>query len=672
MRRLLIYILCLVLTAVTAVADDGGTRSPFSLGAGSCDLAQGGANLASGDAATAAYWNASRLARAERFGFTGFHSRLYDSDVAYQYFGAVFPTLDWGSFGLGVFRLGVGGIEQRDADNVLIPGELDDNRMAFYLSYGRTIGGYDVGMSMTFEHHSLGDYNSTSSPGLDLSAGRTFDFKNDHIDKLSVALVGRNLVRPGMELVEERVDQPTAFDAAFSLALIPSVSRGHKANFSAAVTKVDEIDARFSAGLEYSFHDMVSLRGGVRDGKMSAGGGLSYKSLTFDYALVDRDLGSLHMFTVSTSFGTSLAEKKKQRASKREAEFNNLMNNRLASRNRNMIADLVEQGRRDLDEGNLVEADNHLDRALFLARSAGVDTTGIYELAIEASRRLQEVTDKQVYGRYMDSAQVRFDGGDYLAAAYFAGLALEKYSNSNEANEILNRANAAVEQSASREEMIVKQLISADSLLSYGRIDEALKIVRAMHEYEPDDERIRSALKKTEFEYYRNMAGTAFSAGDINTAEKAADSALILFPEHQWCLDIKARIGQERKRLAATDAQPRTASRQPTLNAELLKEVRDSYETARNLFEKGDLAEAIGYWEKVERLAPDYQSVRQYLVRAYKFVGVELYGQNRLQEAVDVWNKTARLAPENEEIKDYIKRTENEIRRLEELSYESE
>ncbi len=100
------------------------------------------------------------------------------------------------------------------------------------------------------------------------------------------------------------------------------------------------------------------------------------------------------------------------------------------------------------------------------------------------------------------------------------------------------------------------------------------------------------------------------------------------------------------------------------------REVETANRTAQSAFERGDLQQAIAGWERVLSLAPNHGSVRSYLVNAYKFVGVDFYGQNRLREAVDVWRKAARLDPANEEIRQYIARTENEITRLNELSYD--
>jgi len=47
-----------------------------------------------------------------------------------------------------------------------------------------------------------------------------------------------------------------------------------------------------------------------------------------------------------------------------------------------------------------------------------------------------------------------------------------------------------------------------------------------------------------------------------------------------------------------------------------------------------------------------------------------MYGQNQLPEAVEVWKKAERLDPDNLEIRSYIERTEAEIIKLRELSYE--
>lgn len=671
MKRTAVYILGLCLLALpVAAGNDGGTTSPFSLGAGSRDLALGGANIAGSSGYTAPFWNPARLAGVERFQVGGLHSRLYDSDVAYQYFGLAAPTLDWGGFALGVFRLGIDGIEERDGGNLLL-GQIEDNRLGFLFAYGRKISGYDLGAAIVMEHHSLGDYNATSSPGLNLAVQRSFQPGWSTVKGISLVVMGRNVIRPSYKLVDEDTDYPTAFTGSFTVNLIPNASWDQSAALSAAVTKIDGADVRLAAGLEYSFYDLLFLRGGVRDSRLSFGAGLSYRSIGFDYALVDRDMGSLHMFSLTTSFGAPVSERRRTRAADREAAFNGLMTDRLTAQNRSNVTSLMNEGKSSFDSGDLLQAVNYFDRALFLSRSASLDTTEICDLLAEAESSVEDLNRKRRYREYLDSAEVKFEANDYLAAEYFAGLALVEIPGSVQAQKLSDQANTAMSQSASREETIQSRLLVIDSMLSYGKYEPALAVARSLEQLAPADGRVKQALKKATFERMRASASGAFGRTEYKRALTIIDSALTLFPGHQWCLDLKeqAAFALEQQAVEARAAQPEPPK---TLSPEMRQEIELTYRRAQKDFEAGKLGAAIQGWERVERLMPDYQSVREYLISAYKFVGVELYSKNQLIEAVAVWKKARRLDPENREIGSYIERTETEMRKLQELTYEHE
>ncbi|MBD3401522.1 hypothetical protein GF420_01400 [candidate division GN15 bacterium] len=669
MKRLLLttFTLTLFLTGAVLADSNGGAESPFMFGAGARELALGGSGIAVADPAFAPFWNPARLAHTEQYRLGAYHSSLYESDVAYQYVGLALPTLDFGTLGVGVFRLGVSGIERRDAGNVLL-GEFDDSRLGFYIGYGRQISGYDVGAALTIEHQSLDSYSSTTSPGLNLSVGRRFDSPLSWLDHVSVVLSGDNLIKPSMTLADDNVSYPFTLDAGAALGMSPG-SWDHELTLAASMVKVDQLDALFALGLEYSLADLLHLRGGVRDSKLSFGVGLTYKAFSFDYALVDRDLGELHMFTLTSGFGKTMSQRRDERQQEREAAFNEMMNDRLVSRNRETVFDLVEEGRRSLNTGEFESAVELFDRARFMARTSGVDSTEIVRLGEQAQGRLDEVRRILRYDQFLDSAQVELASRDYLAARYFASRALTEMPQSSDAQSLLNEANRALHQSAEQDEMIQQRLWKVDSLLSYGHVDEANSLIRLLEQYADRYESVQRAIRRVEFEKCRELASAAFARNDLQEAQVALDSATTLFPGHQWCADLKARIEQ---RLVGR-SRPETPTRQTAtrpLSPELEKEVRNAYQAARQAFQQGDLETAITRWETVERLAPGYQSVREYLVNAYKFVGVERYGKNELRAAIEIWRKAARLAPDNKEIADYIERTENEIRRLEELSYE--
>jgi tetratricopeptide (TPR) repeat protein len=670
MKRATPLALCLVAAMfVSAAADGGGTQSPFSLGAGGRDVSLAGSALAEADPFTAPYWNPSVLARAERISLGAFHGRLYESQTVYQYAGVAVPTMDLGGFGLGVFRLGVGGIEKRDEANYLL-GEIDESRLGVYAAYGRSVTGYDVGLAVSLDHHSLDGYSATSSPGLSASVSRRWEPAAAWLDRVTAAVNGRNLIKPRMKLAEADVAPPYSMEGGVSVVIRPKPSWDHNIALSVAVAKPDMVDPCLAVGLEYSIQDRLRMRGALRDGKASFGAGLAYRSIHLDYAMVDRDLGSIHMFSLSADLSVPVGEKRRIRTEKREAEFSALVSRRLTDRNRETILNLVSRGQELIRQDDLGQASVILDRALFLAAGSGLDTMEAYQAAEDARSKVEKALLQNTFATEMDSARVRLGTGDYLGAKYFAGLALAKIPDSDEAARVLEEADSAIRRSTTKEQLVEAQLRLADSLMSYDRYDEALITLRALEGVSGDDARVKSATKKAEFGHWCVVAEGAFSRAEYSKANTALDSALSVFPGHPRCLGLRGQILQVLNGPKEAAPEVEAPSSEP-LGDDLRKEVEEAYRDGQRLFEQGDLPEAVVRWEKVDRLAPGYMSVRRYLVDAYKFLGVELYTQNRLGEAVDVWRKAAELDPDSSEIAGYIKRTEHEIAALEELSYES-
>jgi tetratricopeptide (TPR) repeat protein len=670
MRRHLSIIFGLLFMVVPPVlAGAVGTQSPFSLGVGARDLAQGGSAFNIPDPATAVYWNPSALARVDRLGVGVSHSRLFETGIAYQYLGAAVPTVDVGCFGLGVFRLGVDGIDRRDEFNVS-HGEARESRMAMYLGYGRFLAGYAVGAAVALEHHALDGHSATSSPGMSLAVSRRFALPYPRIAGITPGLSLRNVVRPHMKLVSEEIEFPTETDGAVSVDLVPNPAWDQTVTVSAGVSKVAGLDAVFKAGIEYSIQDLLHLRGGLRDRRASFGAGISYRSISIDYVMVERDLGSLHMFSVSTALGTPTSAKRRIREERQEAEFTRLVGERLSARNLAMVSALVAKGEELTHEGAFDAARVALDRALFLGEGSGLDTTAVYAGAQTAVRKLDEAWRKTRFEADMDSAWSRLSAGDLLGARYYAVQAVSGFPESIAARDVLDRIDQRIEQTMAGQSAIDHGILRADSLTSYGEFKEALAVAVALRDMAADDERIEATVRKAEFGLWKQRAEDAFSRSDYRTAQAAVDSALMRFPKHPWGIALSARIKEETKRAAATVASPTPQSVAGPLSARTESEAEEAYKDGQKLFEEGRLTEAVDRWETVEALAPGYRSVRAYLVNAYKFLGVELYSQNHLEEAVDVWKKAADLDPNSGEIAGYIRRTQAEISRLQEISYD--
>lgn len=673
MRRLLLTYVLFATIAGSSLAgdDDGGTRSPFAMGFGAGELAMGGASISGSHGAAAAYWNPAGLANAPRLAVSGFHTRLFDSDVAYQYLGVSIPTLDFGSFGIGVGRLGIDGIEKVDANNLYIE-DIQDNRMGLYLAYGRHISEYRVGLSAHLEHHSLDDYSATSSPGLTLSIGRTWDRSGGLIRSLHFDLIARNMLRPGIELAQTKVEYPMAADFGAAVDMKPKSSWPHTITLAVKATKTEDVDPRWAVGAEYTLCDLMTLRGGLKDRGPSFGVGLHWAMLSFDYAWIDRDMGSLHMFNLTSSFGSSVTERRARRLQHQEEAFNHLMNRRWNERNRKMVDRLSQEGQQAMEAGDLVAATDKLDRALFLARAASMDTTQLSAEAKKARNRLDEVLSHQRYGQYLDSAEARLAENDYVMARHYADLALDEQGNSGQARSLLDRAIRALQAGTARDSLLQDGLVSIDSLLSYGMIDQALAKAEGLTQLAPDNAQVRLARRRTLFEDLRSRAEQAYNRNDYAAADRLVDSALILLPGHRWGEQMRARV-QSSENAALSAADP-AAKAEPAARIRISDEVRRQaaaiYRKGRAAFEAGDLHRAVAHWEEVQQLAPGYESVGEYLVNAYRFIGVEYYSNNQLEKAVEIWRRAARLNPDNAEINNYIVRAENEIKRLQELSYD--
>jgi tetratricopeptide (TPR) repeat protein len=671
----------LLVLAAAGLAGDAGTRSPFRLGAGARDLALGGAVLTGTDPATAVYWNPSLLARVDRVSATGFHTGLYGMSTGYQYLGVAVPTMDVGGFGAGLFRLGVDGIERRDANNLYL-GEFGESRLALYLGYGRSVAAYDLGVALSLEHHAFDAKSATSSPGLDFAISRRVLTGLRWLPRASAGLNARNVLRPSIKLDSETVRYPSGVDAGVAVDLMPGWKWNQVVTVSARLASASHLDPDLALGLEYSFQDRLHLRAGVRDGKASFGAGLCYQSICLDYAFLERDLGSFHTFSISAGLGRPMNDKRRARDERREAQFNQLLESRLAAQNREAVTNLVTQSQNLMAGGDLAEASIVLERALVLAGDGGGDhenpaagpaaageTKGVYAQARELRARLDGELAAAAFAAYVDSAEAKMEAKDYISAKYFAELALAKDAESDAARGLLREADAAISLGTTESLIFENRLRMADSLISYGRYEEAVAAAKALGDVAAGDGRITMMVKKAEFGYWQETARTAFSRGDFVRARAAADSALWRFPDQPACVGLRTQIDREMQARKPAPAAARDA-RPAHVDEAVRKDVEGAYGEGQRLFKSGQLAQAVTEWEKVEMLAPDYQSVRTYLVNAYKYVGVELYTQNRLQDAVDIWKKAAKLAPGSSEIANYIRRTEGEMARVRELSYE--
>lgn len=666
----LVGLVTLLLFAATVPAEDyqGGTQSPLQFGVGARELALGGSALADCDAATAPFWNAAILANAEYLSFTGFHTQLFESDVTYQYAGLAWPTLDFGTFGLGIQRLGISNIERRDSDNQLV-GHFSDDRYGVHLAYGTRWKAYELGIAVGLEHHSLDSYTATSTPGVNFSIIRSFGPIHNISRDVDVALVASNVLGSSTELYQETSTQPVTVESGLALGLFPNLPDDHRIDLFTKLTKVEKIDLTAAVGLEYSYGNILDVRCGLNDNDWSIGAGIGYKAFSFDYAVVDRELGVLHMFALTSSFGSSIEIRRQARIERRETEFQNRMQEKLARKNRATVAELVRSGRLSMNSGDLATAVNHFDRALFIARSSDIDTVDIASLLTRASFELNRDNQLRAHNAYVDSARYYLADHDAVTAQYYANLARSIHPESVDTDTLQSQIDQMLNESATKEKMVADQLHQIDSLLAYGIYEDAVSRAQSLIQIVPGNDIAAGLLRRAEFGVLSERGDRAFASANYDQALDIVDKAEKLFPEHQWCLSMRKRIAEIKSKAATRTVVSAPEIRQP-LSDNVRKEVEGLYRDGQAAFDKGKFEDAIESWERIEILAPDYNQVRQYLVEAYKFLGVEHYGNNELDRALNLWRRAMELEPGNQEIISYIKRTEAEITKIRELTYE--
>ncbi|MEW5922535.1 MAG: outer membrane beta-barrel protein [Candidatus Zixiibacteriota bacterium] len=92
------------------------------------------------------------------------------------------------------------------------------------------------------------------------------------------------------------------------------------------------------------------------------------------------------------------------------------------------------------------------------------------------------------------------------------------------------------------------------------------------------------------------------------------------------------------------------------------------YQAGLIYYNEGRFDKAIEEWEKVYKESKDYQGIVRQLAEAYKYAGIESYGQNKQGEAIGFWEKALVLDPNNKEIKEYIGRARGEEKALAAIS----
>ncbi len=346
--RLLALIIVLGSAVVGGAADTRaqsyGTELPFVLGTGARSNAMGAAGVSHAYDASVQAYNPAGLGQLQWKQFLFYRTTLFDSKSVYHAASYVHPLLNYGTLGISLIRLDIGGIEERDYTNRLLSSDLSNAQTRILLGYARNItSSLTAGLNLKLDNQSFGEY-SGSGFGFDVGLMATQTLSgNSFIKGFREGFAIQNLIEPSVKLDNDKVSDP--FNVA---AGVSAISGG--GDFL-LVTSLDLVNPRYSPfnvriGQEVMYNGFLALRAGLDDATATFGFGARFKQFALDYAYRDEDLGNNHRFSLTIKFGASRADRQMEARRRLEDEVNTKLTNRMAEMEQSQIYTAISQGDR--------------------------------------------------------------------------------------------------------------------------------------------------------------------------------------------------------------------------------------------------------------------------------------------------------------------------------------
>jgi tetratricopeptide (TPR) repeat protein len=667
----------MILSFSSALAiDDGGGRSVFARGAGERALALGGAYGAVADDPGAMIWNPAGLGQLERKNLYASHSNLIGLGFSEQLGLLALPHWKMGTFGLGIRRFGVDGIEGRDDRGTIFDDNLKDSETELILGFGRRLGNaWSLGMSFKYQQHELAGYKD-GAPGLDLgviakplqAAGNQSDWADD----ITLGLAIRNLIEPNLRLDEEGVKDPTGL--RFGLAVDRRLSENLQLLVTSDIEKTRDMDTHLHLGAELRVLRLLALRAGSNTGMLTAGVGVNYSNFVCDYAFEDNELESVHRFGLGLAFGGTTTQTRQAKLAAQEANLQKRLTQAFQRESQDRIQTMVAQARYAVDRGRYDEALRMIEACRVLDPTAG----GIDALESQAHLGRGVVLEDQ----------------DQLAAAAIAyQRCLAVQPDNAEAARRLAAVSRTSDHLAARSAELRDMLDVALAAYARGDLVTARDGFQELLKQDPDDPEARALLDNTlrtlslQAGLLAEQARTQAKAGNLVSAKAKLDKAKLLDPGHSALDQVARLVGQLEKDQAAAlaasrkqeqleaavPAQPEVTPPVPegpsfaSLSPKEQAEVADLYRRGLQASEENRQDDAVRYWELVWSRAPDYQKVAENLKQEYLVQGMEAFASGQLDKSIEVWERADEVLPGDPRTQGYLARAYEHRSRIQQI-----
>jgi tetratricopeptide (TPR) repeat protein len=610
----------------------GGTRSNFTMGFGARAMGMGNAFVALADDPTAVYWNTAGLDNIYQQSLTFFHASLPEGGL-YDFLGYAYPTLDIGTFALGIARIGTGGIEEFDLSGQAGSTFSYDN-YRLYLGYGINLPwNLAVGGALKVERRgwygiSLAEYSGDpSATGIGLDVGVLYkpDFSRSALlSNWSFGLNVQNLFQP--QLREGDITDVIPLALRFGLMrTIPFASGQSGLNILLDLDKSGTTDLGIYFGTEFNYEGFGKVRLGYNNNSVSFGAGVSYSMFEIDYAFgnpsYDNLLPPIHRISLTVNFGM----------------------------NRDEMHEIVVQLKKEADEQLAAEI-READKQKFIAEH--LQKADVY---FKENKYLDAIVEyQQVIGTdpFHQHAKIMLDSANTMLAGEF------KMQQDQAVTEALDKDRAAADI-----RFINDHYEEGRRYLDKKQYTEALIQFNLALQRDPENQQVRSAIQTTRRRLSEDL-NALMRKGRQEMNSQNYSEALRLFSE--------ARI------LALDD--PQVKKEVDTLVGRV--KLQESIQQGIMLYDVGQYDQALSIFETLLANDPGNEFVKQYYNRTKLealadtqpmdpdterryLEGVERFMLGKYRDAIDIWEAIEKDHPYNKKVLEAIKAAQERIKRSE-------
>jgi len=596
-----------LLAAFPARAQDGGTVSPFSLGAGSRAIGVGRAFVTNADDASTPYWNPAALKNVQQMQFTAMYMPLYGDwfGADYTYFGFVYPTLSSGAFGLGYTRVGTSFDLYDEQSRPGGDGNYSESQLL--VSYAAQhhvrylFGTLAAGASFKVNRQIVDPYSDTA-PGMDLG----FHYTPDAWPDFAVGVNLQDIVGGSYHLnqADDTVDRTILAGAGYTKRF----ESGAALRLMMQYDRPQRADSKFHVGAEYMFSKYISLRAGFDDGTATFGLGVGVNNYGLDYAFYSKDeAGSVQAFSFNARIGSTLDERRATIEEQRAAEEKMLIQRTFQSRVAAQRAKAKQQEAQGDWPGALSTWQIVLEYVPDDPEATAAAANAREQVLAQQAAQVRDVENQAVVRTRFARGLDLFNARDWLGAReeWRAILAIDP--DHAGARDYLAQTQRKID------DQVAIHVARAHQLERDNRLTEAIGEWNNVQQYNPNDgeakqaiARIRGRIESMSQDYNAtqrklrivtlyNDALQFYNDGKYSDALTNLNELLQLQPDHADAKKLQALA--KRRSTPLTDAEK--------------SRIRELYLSGMQYFSKDQYAQAITEWEKILEIDPTNTSVQR-------------------------------------------------------------